>query len=486
MRQEVAGEFRIQNSEFRTQDSSLITFAVGDYDETRPLVIDPVLTMSSFLGGNGDEFGRDITTDSAGNIYVSGYASSVNFPVSDPLQQNNAGGINAFVTKLSPNGTTVLYSTYLGGGGNDFGGRVVVDSQGNAYLAGDTSSNNFPTQRAFQATNGGGTDAFVSKLSATGSSLIYSTYLGGVGEDDGRGIAVDASGRAYVTGRTGSSNFPIAHALQPSLNGAVDVFVTKFTPNGARLAYSTFLGGSGSAETGYGIAVDGGGNALVTGRTDSLNFPTSKPIQATKSGGTDAFVSKLTSQGSSFVYSTYLGGGNDDHGRRIAVDAAGLAYVVGETASSNFPTANALQPVHAGGNDAFVTKLRADGSAFVYSTYLGGSGQDQGISIAVDAAGNAYATGSTSSNNFPIFHSIQPFRLGPIDAFVTKIESSGASLAYSTYLGGEDSDSGIGIAADALGTAYVTGSTRSTDFPTVNPFQPLHHGGSDVFVAKIR
>jgi hypothetical protein len=368
-----------------------------------------------------------------------------------------------------------------------------VDSAGNAYVTGGTGSPNFPTASPIQATFGGGTyDGFVAKLNATGSALIYSTYLGGSGSDIGSGVALDSSGNAYVTGITSSTNFPTANPLQPTFGGGPnDAFVTKLNAAGSALAYSTYLGGSGD-DGGSGITVDSAGDAYVTGSTGSTNFPLASPIQATFGGGTyDGFVTKLNAAGSALAYSTYLGGSNTDFGNKIAVDSSGSAFVAGNTDSTDFPTVNPLQPTNHGFADAFVAKLNPAGSAFVYSTYLGGAGDEFGWNIAVDSAGNAYLVGSTKSPNFPMASPLQATYGSAIvaNAYVTKLNPTGSALIYSTYLGGSlaaDFNSGAGIAVDSAGDAYVTGTTTSTQFPTANAFQPVIGGAvSNAFVAKI-
>jgi len=382
----------------------------------------------------------------------------------------------------------LVYSTYFGGGFEE-GNGIAVDRAGAAYVTGDTSSVNFPIAHALQPRYGGNTDAFVVKLTPAGNALVYSTYLGGRGDDGGSRIAVDGVGAAYVTGRTSSTDFPTVHALQPRYSGSQDAFVAKLTPVGNALVYSTYLGGSGD-DYGSGIAVDRAGAAYVTGTTASTNFPTAHALQSRYGGGDyfDAFVAKLTPAGNALVYATYLGGSGDDVGHGIAVDGAGAAYVTGETSSVNFPTtANALQPRFGGGSqDAFVTKLTPAGGGLVYSTYLGGDGSDRGHGIAVDRAGAAYVTGDTSSVNFPTAHALQP-RLdgGPEDAFVVRLTPVGNALAYATYLGGDNNDHGYGIAVDGAGAAYVTGITASTNFPTAHALRPRYGGTYDAFVAKI-
>ena len=457
-----------------------VTFEVANYDKTRPLVIDPVLAYSTYLGGSGGDGGSGIAVDASGNAYVTGNTFSSDFPTTAGAFQTSFGGGygNAFVTKLNAAGSALIYSTYLGGSGLDGGSNIVVDASGNVYVAGGTSSSDFPTTPGgFQTTcidcqPGGREDAFVTKLNAAGSALVYSTYLGEDVFGPG-GIAVDASGNAYMTGSTSSSNFPTTPGAFQTTFGGVgeDAFVTKLNAAGSALVYSTFLG-SGSAS---GVAVDASGNAYVTGSAGS-GFPTTPgAFQTTYGGGGDAFVTKLNAAGSALVYSTYLGGSNADDGFGLAIDASGDAYVTGSTYSSDFPvTPGAFQTTFRGGRDVFITKLDAAGSALVYSTYLGGTGSGYdftlGFGIVTDASGNAYVTGYTGSSDFPTSAPVQATFGGLYDAFVTKLNATGSALLYSTYLGGSDNDQGYGIALDASGNAYVTGETYSdSDFP-ITPF----------------
>jgi hypothetical protein len=374
----------------------------------------------------------------------------------------------------------------LGGSGYDQGVAIAVDSSGNAYVTGVTSSTDFPTVNAIQPTYHGGVyDAFVTKINASGSALVYSTYLGGSGLDSGDSIAVDSSGNAYVTGETSSTDFPTVNAIQPTNHGSDDAFVTKINADGSALVYSTYLGGSGE-DWGPGIAVDSFGTAYVTGYTQSTDFPTVNAIQPTNHGSGDAFVTKINADGSALVYSTYLGGSGNDSGQSIAVDSSGSAYVIGITSSTDFPTVNAIQPTYHGNIDAFVTKINGDGSALVYSTYLGGSGGDQGYGIAADSSGNAYVIGLTDSTDFPTVNAIQPTYHGNIDAFVTKINADGSALVYSTYLGGSGYEQGWRIAVNPFGTAYISGQTCSTNFPkTLLAFQQSLKGSCGVYISKI-
>jgi hypothetical protein len=468
-----------------------VGFQVGAYDSTQALVIDPVLSYSTYLGGSGGDFGIGIAVDGAGNAYVTGYTQSADFPTASPLQPAHGVGQNdAFVAKLSASGSLV-YSTYLGGGGDDYGLGIAMDGAGNAYVTGYTNSTNFPIAAPLQSANAGGFDAFVSKLNAAGSALVYSTYLGGSGGDFASGIAVDGAGSAYVAGATNSANFPMtAGAFDTALNGGNnggnnDAFVAKLSAAGSSLIYSTYLGGS-SNDQATDIAVDSAGNAYVTGFTFSSNFPTVNPAEATFGGGPeDAFVAKLNNAGSALLFSTYLGGSGDEQGQGVAVDGSGNTYITGFTSSTDFPTRNALQPALAGVRDAFVAKLSASGNALVYSTYLGGSDADLGQGIAVDGSGNAVVIGWTSSADFPTADALQPTYAGNQDAFVAKLNPSGSALIYSTFLGGTGAEQVSTVAVDAAGNAYVIGNTTSTDFPTANAVQGANHGIPDVFVAKL-
>ncbi len=492
--QEVPGGGRRKiESRYALREGGQVGFEVGEYDASAPLVIDPVLEYSTFLGGSLGDQGRDIAVDSAGNAYVIGVPSS-NFPIANAFQDTSHGIQDVFVTKLNAAGSALVYSTYLGGSGYDFGLGIAVDSSGSAYVTGQTSSSDFPTANAFQGKNasGLGNDVFVAKFSPTGSALVYSTYLGGSSDDSGVDIAVDSAGNAYVTGFTSSTDFPTANGLQRIEGGFEhgDAFVTKFNAAGSALAYSTYLGG-GDSDHGESIAVDSAGNAYVTGSTLSTDFPTVNAFQSTFGGGIsgeagDAFVTKFNAAGSALVYSTYLGGDGGESGQSIAVDSAGSAYVTGATASVDFPTANALQSAIDGSVDLFVTKLAVTGSALVYSTYLGGSAFEAGHGIAVDSTGNAYVTGNTQSTNFPTVNPFQSTFGPPTDAFVTKLNAAGSALVYSSYLGGNDSDHAFDIAVDSIGNAYVTGDTDSPCFPTTTgAFDTTLSLDGDAFIAKL-
>jgi Bacterial Ig-like domain (group 3)/Beta-propeller repeat len=506
--QEIGGARQAVAGHYVLEPDGQVGFAVGTYETSQPLVIDPTLVYSTFLGGDNNDQGNAIAVDQDGNVYITGYTTSDDFPETANPISADLGGQNVFVSKLNAAGTALVYSTYLGGDADSQANGIAVDSAGDAYITGFTDSDNFPTTAGgFQteSDSDGNNTAFVAKLNPTGSALVYSTYLGGSGYEQGNGIAVDSAGNAYITGSTASNNFPTTPgAFQPdqhNVNGGSNAFVSKLNAAGSALIYSTYLGGNGddSNDQGNAIAVDAAGDAYVTGSFGSTDFPTTADaFQSERSACCEAFVTKFNAAGTALVYSTYLGGSNgESSGNGIAVDAAGDAYITGSTSMLDFPiTTGAFQSVHGtgdGDNDAFVTKLNADGTALVYSTYLGGYGDDQGNGIAVDAAGDAFVTGSTSSPDFPTTSgAVQSAIAGEDDAFVAEVSADGTALKYSTYLGGDDSNGGDGassgqaIAVDSAGNAYVTGSAGSGNFPIKNAFQSTFAGlDSNAFIAKL-
>jgi hypothetical protein len=471
---------------FGLRADGTVGLQLGGYDAAQALVIDPVLVYSTYLGGSGGDLGNSIAVDSSGNAYITGYSGSSNFPTASPSQQASTGGLDGFVAKLNAAGALV-YATYLGGSDTDFGTRIAVDDAGNACIVGSTSSTNFPTLHPLQATSsGGGADAFVIKLNAAGAP-VYSTYLGGSGYEAGNGIALDAAGNAYVTGYTESADFPTAGTIGSIAPNNKNTFVVKLNPAGSALVYSLLVGGSGDT-SGNVIAVDTAGNAYITGYTTSTNFPVSpNAVQPHPGGGGwDAFVSKVNATGSGLLWSTYLGGSGFEFGGEIAVDRFGNVYISGDTSSTNFPTVHPVQAAYGGGaSDAFVAQLNATGTALVYSTYLGGSGDDHGGGVAVDLAGNASVSGYTNSTNFPTVSALQPtYGGGANDAFVAKLNRTGAAV-HVTYLGGNGDDGSLGLAVDELANAYVTGYTYSTNFPTANPAQATSGGDKEVFVTRL-
>jgi hypothetical protein len=482
---------------------SAIGFQLGDYDRSRPLIIDPVLVYATYLGGNGFDQGYAIAVDSFGSAYVTGKTGAADFPTTSGAFQTTFGGGDAlFIAKLNPQGTSLVYSTYINGAS---GNGIAVDSAGNAYVTGEALTLNFPTTPGAFQTAPYGFDTFVTKLNAKGSALVYSARFGGNFDDFGRAIALDAAGNAYITGwtvcRATPCTYPTVNAVQPNYGGGYqDAFVTKINSVGSALVYSTYLGGgaiiNGDTDWGEGIAVDSAGSAYVTGYTYSPDFPVTPGAYDSSRAGLDAFVTKFAPNGASLVYSTFLGGPGREQAQGIAVDASGNAFVTGLTESyDSFPvTPGAFQT--AGSFDAFVTKLNPQGSGLVYSTYLGGTGGvDRAWGIAIDSLGNATITGDTkanaqNTNNFPVVDAVQTnYGGGLSDAFVSKLNPAGTALVYSTYLGGSLYDEGRGIALNGSGEAFAIGSTSSDNFPTANPLQVSNGGGlnnhDDAFVVKI-
>jgi hypothetical protein len=463
-----------------------VRFRVAAWDASRPLVIDPVLGYSTYLGGGSNDQGFGIAIDAAGNAYVTGSTISTDFPLAGaPAQGTRSGDTDVFVARLDPTGTTLLYSTYLGGSGADLGTAIAVDLTGNAYVTGSTTSSNFPVQGAFQGVTRGGSEAFVAKLDPNGSALVYSTYLGSNTDDFAFGIALDAAGNAYVTGSTVSATFPNNGAVvcQGTKRTGTDAFVARVDATGATLGYCRFAGGNGE-DIGQAIAADTAGNVWFAGSTTSADLVSGGAIQSSRGGALDGFVGKLTTTGA-LAYLTYLGGLFDDEVLAVAADTAGNAYVAGSTGSANFPTVSPLQASLGGGTDAFVAKVNAAGSAVMFSTFLGGGGDDVANGVAVHPTDfTVYVAGSTRSVDFPILTPLQNGLAGGLDAFVTKINAAGSGLVYSTHLGGQGDDAAQAMAVDADGVAYLTGTTESPAFPTAAPIQNAA-GLQDAFVTQV-
>jgi beta-propeller repeat-containing protein/thrombospondin type 3 repeat protein len=468
-------------------------FSIGGRDASKPLVIDPEIVYSTFLGGGAIDEGNAVAVDRDGNAYVTGRTSSSEFPVKPGSFDTTRDGtsFDAFVTKFDPSGANLVYSTFIGGTGNDEGRGIAIDSAGAAYVAGVTRGDFPVTGGARDTTYNGGSDAFAVRLDPSGSALTYSTYLGGSDNDEARGIAVDNLGAAYLTGETNSLDFASTPgAFDSTYNSEPlnpgDAFVTKLTPTGDDFVYSTFLGGGGH-DTAYGIAVDRGsayvaGLTLSSGPPSGLQTPFPTTPEAWDRSGTGAFVTKLSTDGSSLVYSTLLNdrpdppGGGSTVARAIAVGANGLGYVTGRVTGVAFPTtpgAYDTTPPQGTLEDAFVTVFDSRGSNLVYSTFLGGNDKDVGTAIAVDRAATAWVNGTTHSSTFPTTPDAFDRQTdGPLDGFLTRLNESGSGLLYSTFFGGSGIDDVRGLALDSRGNAYVTGQTQSADFP-VTP------GGND-------
>lgn len=463
-----------------------VGFEVGEYDRGRPLVIDPAMIYSTYLGGSGTDYGLGVAVDSTGSAYVTGRTNSTNFPTSSARQPGYGGGANdAFVVKLDSTGTHLVYATYFGGTSLDRGNAIAVDASGRAIVSGATYSPDFPTVGTLQPLRNG--DAFVARLTPDGSGFDFSTFLGGSGnEEDGLDVALDALGNIVVAGSTNSTDFPRLQPFQAAFAGGfIDAFVAKLNPSGTALLYSTYLGGGGD-DAATGVALDANGNAYVTGRTSSTNFPLASPFKSTLGGFQDGFLSKLSPSGSALGYSTYLGGSGLDSGNGIAVDAGGSAIVAGETDSDNFPLVNPVDPIRGVDNEGFVARFNAAGTGLLFSTFLGGTRIDRAQGVALDGAGNIFVAGDTSATDFPVANPLQATNGGASDAFVTVLNPTGTAFLFSTYLGGRgDENCCSDIAVSDSGEAFVTGSTTSLDFPTVAPVQPGNAGNTDVFVTKL-
>ncbi|HYI98012.1 MAG TPA: SBBP repeat-containing protein [Bryobacteraceae bacterium] len=465
-----------------------VTFRIGAYDPSKPLVIDPVVNFASYIGGSDADSVHAMAVDSVGNMYLTGRTDSGNFP--GTTASNYRGGGDAFVVKLDPTGSRVIYSTYVGGSGDDGANGIAVDSSGAAYITGFTRSGNFPvSSNAGQRSYAGGvSDVFVAKLSASGSQLSYATYLGGFYSDFANAIAIDNSGNAYVTGGTESFNFPTtSNAFQPVRTGLdLDVFVSKLNSTGSDLIYSTFIIGELDDEA-FGIAVDASGAAYVTGVTPGFFFPTTTGALKTRCNF-DAFVTKLQPSGSNLAYSTCLGGSDDEWAAAIALTQDGGAIITGATESSDFPrtSSQALQGCGRA-QDAFVSRLNNNGTSLVFSGCLSGSRNENGTAVVVDGTGSILVGGVTDSDNFPVTaDAARGRRSGGEDGFLSRMDAGATALLYGTYLGGSSDDSATTVASDSSGRAFVGGATESGEFPvSANPFQRTRAGSSDGFFIRI-
>jgi hypothetical protein len=532
-RREISGGYRIL-------DAHTAAFTVGEYDHSLPLVIDPILSYSTYFGGSADDGAAAVAVDTNGFIYVVGETLSAKLATVGAFQTNFAGGsINgdAFVAKFSNNGSNLVYYTYLGGSQDDLASGLAVDKAGDVFLTGYTTSPDFPTTNALYPKILGHAyytyhgyayysgNAFVTELNSSGSNLVYSTYLGGSGTvgiagtgDEGLGIALDSAGDAYVTGYTSSTNFPAVHPLAYKLAGTTNVllnrlagffngFLTKIGPGGTNLLYSTYFGGT-NVDAAEGIAVDGSGAVYLTGFTDSTNFPTTNAWQGVLGGITNVtlsynvFVAKFAQPSATnlaLVYSTYLGGMDDDLGYAVAADSAGNAYVTGGAISPNFPDTTTNVPGLFSGvtnnlsgsiltTNAFLVKLGPTGTNIVYAVVFGGLAGDVGYGVAVDPAGEAFVVGAATSTDFPTTNTatyLAGTNSGGNDVFVTAFNSDASALLYSVCLGGANDDFGYGLALDPAGDAYVVGQTLSSNFPTNNALHAALNGTSDAFLAKI-
>jgi len=518
------GSRHLVDAHYVLRSDGHVGIRLASYDTTKAVIIDPVLTYATRLGGSSGVINAVIAADAAGNVYVSGTTGAFDFPVVNQIPGACQGTCSTsfetvYITKINAAGNALVYSSLIGGSTLDEGFGIAVDGLGNAYLSGSTSSSDFPQVNpipgACVGTCGTGAgDAFVTKVNAAGDALVYSSLLGGSNNDSAFAVAVDASGDAYVTGPTDSVDFPQVNPIPGACLGTCgtnpfpqNAFVTKINAAGNAIVYSSYLAGSGFTEA-FGIAADSAGNAYVSGVTQSADFPRVNQITGICSGtcgtgSSDGFVTKISAQGTSVAYSSVFGGSGFDIGFGVAVDGSGNAYLTGTTESSDFPQINPIKKACPKGcgsglvGDAFVIKINNGGSSAAYSSLLGGDQDDEGTGIAVDAAGNAYVIGFTRSPNFPSVRPIKAACLGTCGkttaakVFAVNVSAASSALVYSTLIGGSDTDEGQGIAVDSAGNAYLTGFTQSADFPIVNQIPGACVGScggafhQDTFILKI-
>lgn len=492
--QEIAGKRHVIEGRYQLLSDNKVGFKVGQYNQQYALVIDPVLVYSGYLGGGQSDSGIAIAVDEQGSAYVLGQTRSTSLIIDNAYQEQISGKTDLFIAKFTPEGNALEYATYLGGSDNDYPRGLAIDKDGAAYIVGMTRSNDFPTHNAIQAThNGGRYDAFVTKLSPEGNQLDFSTYLGGSNIEQGNSIALDSAENIYIAGTTRSSDFPTINAFQSTLAGNYDAYVTKISNDGSQLLYSTFIGGS-SREISRAIAVDSRGHATITGYTASrLDFPLQNEIQSSNAGRYDAFITQLTANGQALHYSSYLGGRGTDGGLGIAIDSQNNAVVVGVSnvhrrrrSSQDYPLENALQTTRGGRNDGVISKFSASGE-LLFSTYLGGNKSDTLRGVAIDDDDNILVIGSTSSTTgIPLVEPIQSEFDTRTDVYIAKISGDGSEILFGSYFGGKGSESGTDIVANGQ-DIYVVGNTNSNaGFPLKYAYQSSLGGKTDLFIAKIK
>ena len=489
-------------SAYIIHEDGSIGFTLGNYDSSRELVIDPILDYTTFVGGTGYDSVAGVAVDDSGNVYITGQTNSTDFPTTaGALSENHAadgGTYDMYVAKLSADGSSLLFSTFIGGDGSDTASSIAVDSVGNIYVAGGTSSTDMTTVNAYQgALNGTSSDGMLLKLNSTGDTLLYSSYFGGAGIETTSDLVVDDSGVVHIVGRTSSALLPVKNAYDSTLDGSQDAYIASFdtTLSGpASLIYSTYFGGGGSDDI-RSLDVDADGNIIVAGLTDSaFALPIVNGYQTSGGGGNDAYVAKFSSDGSTLLYSTYLGGSLTDYANAVAVDSSGYIYVGGRTEGSFVTTGGAFDEIHGGGgiSDGFITKLdstQSGAASLVYSTYLGGSSYDYVNGLDVDDNGTIYIAGYTgsSASTFPeTTDGNDRILTGLRDGFFATLSADGSTLEYGTYIGGSGQDSASDVVWNqATGSAYVGGSVPVADGPTSPTPTSIGAGGAgDGFVAK--
>ncbi len=490
--QEINGTKQFIAGNYQLKGSNLVGFELGNYDHSKPLVIDPVFVYSTYFGSTDQDRGYGITVDKAGNVYMTGETLSITFPLKNAVQTKGGGTtLDMFVTKLNPTATDIVYSTYIVGNDIDRGFAITTDASGNAYVTGETYSTDFPTVNALQPKGGGPTniDAFILKLNPDGNKILYSSYFGGSSVERAFSIAVNSSSNIFIAGETTSPDLPVKNAVQAKKGNIIDAYVARFTldtNNMCTLDFSTYLGGNDLDQC-HGMTIDSDSNIYLVGETVSSDFPVKNAMQPEGGGpdNIDIFVTKLTSTGS-ILFSTYIGPLDLDRGFGIAVDSARNIYITGATNSFNFPTVKPAQIGKAGALDAYLMKLDPTAKNIIFSTFLGGSKDDIAYNVVVDKDNNAYVYGDTQSlGDFPVQRALQSASTGGFfDTFVTKYNSDG-QVVFSTYLGGNDVDHSGKMAVDSDGNVYVIGYTPSLDFLVANAINPNKNGDVDIFLAKI-
>lgn len=500
--QTMAGGRKQVRGKVKTGAGGEMTFEVEGRDPRLALVVDPAVTLSGNLSGSGEDEALALAVDAKGGLVLAGRTQSVDLPLAAAWQgRNRTGGPqpggDGFIARLDPSGSELIWATYFGGQGDDAMTALALDMAGNVCVTGTTDSADLPVADAVQAARASGTSgrtAFVARFNEAGDKLLSSTYLGGGGSDEGRGLGLDGQGNIYVAGETTSPGFPMVAPFQPAMGGGKDVFLVKLDSNAAAILYSTFLGGGGAEELG-GLAVAADGSVVLAGSTQSVNFPLARPRQSGLRGRQDAFLVRFDPAGSALMFSTYLGGSGDERASSVALDGAGRTYAAGWTTSPDFPLQDPWRRTFGGGTrwgDGFISCLAADGSALVYSTFLGASGEDAARAVAVDSDGQAAVAGVTTSADFPVLNPVQGRPAGGPgfqDAFVVKMARGGRSAVFSTYYGGSGDDAANALALDPAGSVCAAGQSGSRDLPltqdSFNSGDPGTAGGSGAFFVKM-
>jgi len=467
---------------FKKFAESTYGFRVNEFSKDYELIIDPVVSLeySTYLGGSNDELFTRMCVDKFGQVHLTGYTYSYDFPIKNAYQGSKASSLlDAILTKFDSSGSDLVFSTYFGGSSSEYFFGITVAGNGDVYIAGDTFSSDLPAINS----RIGGKDVFIARFDSSGN-FLYGRYLGGSNEDRNSSIIMDNSNRLLVIGWTRSSDFPIVNPYQSTLSGSASVYVSRLTPDLSGIEYSTYLGGRGE-DIGNCIEIDSYGYFYVYGRTGSRDFPVKNAWQNNYGGGQyDIFLTKFKPDGSDLVFSTYLGGSGDEFGHiGLVIGNSGEIYVGGFTYSTDFPTINPYQEHNAGSQDVFISAFNSDGSQLIYSTYLGGTADDQHGALVLDNSGYIYVNGTTYSANFPTKVPYQSTKKGTNDAFLS-ILSPGGDLIYSTFFGGSGWDRSLNIARDSSGNIYLAGNTGSSDFPVVNSYQPYIGGAQDAYFSK--